>query len=163
MPEGTSIWGDVDYLAPRLSSSSRISVTRNGDALSILFADGAVNLDAKSYGRDGWWTAAVAIPLRAPEGVTRFIWHLRGFISKTANTRAVLVTSIAGHVETREFGYGTESTGADFTAESVFDLAPLTGGHVVVHVAIQAERQQLEGENVTLALDSADAFSVRPA
>lgn len=158
----TSRWGRPAYLVPHLSSSTRVSVTTTGDALSILFDEAQVKLDANEDGLEGWWTGGVLLPLTVAEGASAFVCHLRGFVQKTAGTRALLVASVAGQTVTHDLPYGSESEGEEISLELRFDARPLTGGRVVIILSVQAERQNFD-ERVTLACDSADAFRVERA
>ena len=155
MTEFTSIWGKPDYLVPRLSGSARIPVKATDDRVTVIFDDAFVKLDEKVDGREGTWTGGLVLPLDVTAGKRKIACHVRGFVTKTAGSCAVLVTNIAGHVETREFGYGTTAEGQELFFESNFDATPLTEGRVVITVLIHVERQKFD-DNVTLALDTFD-------
>src|SRR5689334_13347475 len=101
-----SIWSNVGYLVPRLSSSTRISVTPFGDALSVLFDDAQLDLQGKIGGREDFWTAGLVAAV-APRENTQFVCHVRGFIHKSAGARALITASVGGHTASREFAYGT--------------------------------------------------------
>jgi hypothetical protein len=155
-----SIWGTAAYLVPRLSSSTRISTTAFGDALSILFDDAAVMLDKKLDGLDGSWTAGLAFNAK-PGASTKFQCQLRGFVQKSSGARAAVTTTLGGRIFTRDYPYGSVAE-EEFTVDAELDLADLAAGRVVILISVAAERQTFD-DRVSVGLDSVDAFKIAPA
>ena len=156
MPEETSIWGHVDYLVPRLSSSTRISVKILENVVSILFDDSEIELIAKGDGLETWWTTAFAIALE-PGNHTQFVCQFRGAVRKTAASSAVLTASVNGQLITREFGYGTEFPDEKLLddLDVYFDTSSLTNGRVLVVVALTAQRRDFDNW-VRISCESVD-------
>ncbi|HUR80177.1 MAG TPA: hypothetical protein VM733_05400 [Thermoanaerobaculia bacterium] len=162
MPED-SIWSDVAYLVPRLSSTTRISVKPFGDGLSVLFDDAQLDLQDKIGGREDFWTAGL-VAVAAPRENAQFVCQVRGFIDKSAGARALLTASVGGRTASREFEYGTVIDRQEIEPiEIPFEVTALSDRRVVIFVAIYAERQNFD-EHVRIVLDSVDQamFTIAP-
>lgn len=159
MTEIPTTWGAAGYLAPRLTSSSRIAIARSGDALSVLFNDAQVDLDAKLDGLDGWWTTALTFATSSGAN-NAFRCRIMGAVNKTAVSSATLTASIGGSLTTRQYAYGTTAE-ERVDIELHFDKATLAAGRVMIVLAIYAERQSFD-DTVMLTIDSIDCASYVP-
>ncbi len=157
-----SIWSDVAYLVPRLSSTTRIAVKPFGDGLSVLFDDAQLDLHDKIGGREDFWTAGLVTAV-TPRDNTQFVCQVRGFINKSAGARALLTASVGGRTASREFEYGAVLDQEIEPIEIPFDASALSNHRVVIFLAIYAERQNFD-EHVHIVLDSVDPamFKIEP-
>lgn len=151
----TQPWGELEVLCSSPVEQEAISVTPNEGVLSLLFNDLLVDLQDWEAPLTASRIALLHIPLQLPDDRTLegCSFDLRGFVSKTAGTRAVLFTDLGGGTRMVEFPYG-QTKEANFT----HTFSQLEEGGAVpcaIAILLLLQRRSPE-EGALLTVDSLD-------
>lgn len=168
-PEPVIQWGKLKVCPPFALHTHDVPASSIGNVFSLIVPNLKLNLQNDAQPLHATATASFRIPVTPPaDGIfLGYKTDIRGFVSTTAGTRAVLYVDIAGSSSVFEFPFGDAFTG-DF-GRDLFSLQRSdVGGDFAAHpvtpfltITLLLSVERLTGgDPVVLELDTIDILAV---
>ncbi|MGH9873714.1 MAG: hypothetical protein ACRD9S_14795 [Pyrinomonadaceae bacterium] len=147
--EGTPIPEDVFFNAqarevstPTSLTANQISATSIGSVLSLLFDSARVSLQSQRDPLVASWAGSITVPtnMSAKPKAKTYLQHVRGSLTKDADTRVSIFLQLGVRSFLAEFPYGMKHTG-DIKRKFVSAIKSGSSASYTAFIVIYAERR----------------------
>lgn len=156
-PQETYFNGQArEVLSPSALTSDKLSATSSGNQLSLLFDTARVSLQTESDPLAATWVGTITVPTRPKAGkqAKSYLQHVRGSVTKSADSKVTMFFELGGKGFVAEFGYGMQFDG-NIVRRFLSGIKPRSGARYTATIVIHAERRDSKSA-LLVDIDSVD-------